>query len=908
MAGPWESDPVVEPLEQAAGAGPALAGFDLVPITPGDPSKAVELDLKRTELELKERELGGKDAELDAKKFGTVTDLRKEFEKSLPVEQYRQVLPLYVGALQAGPGGAGDLNLIYALGKAMDPGSVVREGELQLAATTGSAGETLKGYYKHLTKGGSLTPEVRAGLMRELQNKTDVLREAYDHERSRFERIAQTGGYDPWLVTGDHPIDPYKDVIHPPISDEQVRAELEQRIARGDDPQSTIQWLISLNRPPTEEQLGAIFANAGNPRPDVRMPDGTDAAGALNDLGVGARGVVQGAGDIANILSSPVIHAVNAVTGANHNPDMGDALADVLGLPEPQSDAQRLGYEVNRFGTGGLSIAGLARRALPHATGVVREVLKRIADNPIADAIAGSTAGAATEATRQAGGGPVAQAVAGVAGGVAGGLGTAAAGTAKRTAAPAAALTPDEQMRVEAAQAAQDLDIGLPKFVAGGPQAAKAASAMEQTPFGAKRISDAAKQMIDESETARSQVAADAGKALEPEGMGQAALEGGNAVIKRERGRIGKIYEQARTAAADTDVPPPATIKTLGELYRVERRVPGGTKLGKVLETYVDAFAEGGPINIEGARKMRSELRTRLRTEAELTPKESDVIVRKIMGAVTEDIESGLNAAGKPDAVKLYRQADTEWSKWLDIEDDVIKPYIGKDGDAWGADVAKRINSDVKGNGVRLAQFLKAVPEDQADNIRASLIMRLGRATKGQQDAAGEAFSLDTFLTNWDEIKGARNLIFPKETHQALEKLAKVAEAAKAAGRARNPSGTGGPIFDIWTSGPTALGGAGALAMGDVRIAIAGALASGFSALSQWGRARALASPAFAKRVASTPMSVKGAADYWSRPWVEAIKRENPGLAADINAFQQGFLRAANENVPASAAASDDEE
>lgn len=57
QASAWDQFEVVDPVAQAAGAGPALQGFDLVPITPGDPTKPVERDLKRKELELKEREL-----------------------------------------------------------------------------------------------------------------------------------------------------------------------------------------------------------------------------------------------------------------------------------------------------------------------------------------------------------------------------------------------------------------------------------------------------------------------------------------------------------------------------------------------------------------------------------------------------------------------------------------------------------------------------------------------------------------------------------------------------------------------------------------------------------------------------------------------------------------------------------
>ena len=93
--------------------------------------------------------------------------------------------------------GASDLNLIYALGKALDPNSVVREGELELAAGTGSLGEKLKGYYKSTTAGGKLTPEVKQDLLRQIESRTYAQKKQYDSAKKQYTSIANKYKLDP---------------------------------------------------------------------------------------------------------------------------------------------------------------------------------------------------------------------------------------------------------------------------------------------------------------------------------------------------------------------------------------------------------------------------------------------------------------------------------------------------------------------------------------------------------------------------------------------------------------------------------------------------------------------------------------------------------------------------------------
>lgn len=502
-----------------------------------------------------------------------------------------------------------------------------------------------------------------------------------------------------------------------------------------------------------------------------------------------------------------------------------------------------------------------------------------------------------------------------VEGGVTGGLAGAAIGAAGTGASRGIDWLSEQGVKaiddaaVEAAKAAEELDIDLPKFVVGGAKARSDAAALEQSPFGVRQISDATNKMLEQADAARQRIAGAVGTAAEPEAMGEIAVDAGNKAIRAARKRVGRIYDGARKEAQNTPFLATDTKRVFREIVDAEKEGLGQSKVGAIIEDMAaDLEAKRGRLTIDGARDTRSRLRTRLRTEAELTPDNADRITNMVMDAIGSDLERGLRAAGKSKAIPLYRRADAEWAKLREIEEDVLKPYIGKDGDAWGSDAAKRLSSDIKGNGVRLARFLNSLPEQPANDIRASLIMRLGRSRSGSQDAEGAAFSLDTFLTNWDEIKAARNLIFPKETVRLLDGLAKVAEQAKAAGRTKGHSNTGRSVWKALMSAPGLAGGGVTLLTSDPKYLIAGVTVAGLSGLKQWNAARLLASPDFAKKLASTPANAKAARNYWSRPWVETLAKANPQIGREVTDFQRGVLNALNDNMPAQAAASEQEQ
>jgi hypothetical protein len=105
-------------------------------------------------------------------------------------------------AQRAAPGGAGDLNIVYSYAKVMDPGSVVRESEVQMSQGTGGLGDQINGYIQSLRNGGRLTPNVRNRLLREIESSAGVMREAYRQARKQYWRNAEDYGFEPTRIIG----------------------------------------------------------------------------------------------------------------------------------------------------------------------------------------------------------------------------------------------------------------------------------------------------------------------------------------------------------------------------------------------------------------------------------------------------------------------------------------------------------------------------------------------------------------------------------------------------------------------------------------------------------------------------------------------------------------------------------
>lgn len=153
--------------------------------------------------------------------------LRNDFLALPAVKEYSAAVSALMSGLKARPDGRGDNALIYAYAKAMDPGSVVRESEMSMAAGTGSMIESTVASLKKqfgVEGGGQLSPEVREGLKREMNSKVAQLAKVYGVQRANFQDTARRQGVNPEDVVGRSPaagfVDEYKRIMGDRLKDQ----------------------------------------------------------------------------------------------------------------------------------------------------------------------------------------------------------------------------------------------------------------------------------------------------------------------------------------------------------------------------------------------------------------------------------------------------------------------------------------------------------------------------------------------------------------------------------------------------------------------------------------------------------------------------------------------------------------
>lgn len=147
--------------------------------------------------------------------FSDVASLRKEIQQLPSYKNLSQALPIYQSMAEtAGRNSkASDLNLVYGLGKIMDPTSVVREGEMVMVKNTASIPDWFQGVIASLNGGAALTPETRQAIMTEAYGRIQGYDNAFKQDTTQYQGIVERnkfnpedvipsfGAYQPWKST-----------------------------------------------------------------------------------------------------------------------------------------------------------------------------------------------------------------------------------------------------------------------------------------------------------------------------------------------------------------------------------------------------------------------------------------------------------------------------------------------------------------------------------------------------------------------------------------------------------------------------------------------------------------------------------------------------------------------------------
>ncbi|MDQ1062369.1 hypothetical protein [Stenotrophomonas sp. SORGH_AS_0282] len=581
---------------------------------------------------------------------------------------------------------------------------------------------------------------------------------------------------------------------------------------------------------------------------DGRQADGW-MAGPLRDALFGARSVLQGTGSLIGALGGDALGALETkLTGrpvASFR-DNASRLADAIGLPQAQTAGDRIYGDIGEaltgtgltLGAGGLASAAAqaparaaqagiapALRVAPVATsqaalinparaaatplhqvaGSAPSLAQRGADiltaQPVLQAISAATGSGASGAVRESGYGPGAQIAAALVGGL--------APSAVAAGAPAAlrgTLRGGEGNRVALEQAIDDFgSLGATPSVGQGT-GAWSRQGLENLLSGGPTSGGVMRQFAEQQNEQIGEGLADISnqlaKNISGERAGRAIERGVDTFAKNTNAMRKALYWQAdQHIPSDTRIGVTNTERALAELTTPVAGAEATTaaqispKIQRMADTLAEDVAaaqQAGQAGIpyEAVKRIRSQIGEEL-SDFSLSTDRPTAQLKRLYASLSQDLESAAQAQG-PAAVAAVKRASNYFKASADRLE-TLERVVDKNGGP--EKVFQAAMAGTKDGATTLRAVMRSLPEDSQKAVSAAVIKRMGLATPGAQNAAGDAFSPNTFLTNWGNIspEAWRTLFgrYGKEFSDNMDKVARVAERIKTGSEVfKNPSGT----------------------------------------------------------------------------------------------------------------------
>lgn len=536
-------------------------------------------------------------------------------------------------------------------------------------------------------------------------------------------------------------------------------------------------------------------------------------------LGLGTRNVVEGAADVIGIVTDPVVNFVNwlgekgpttqsLITGQPERrwpvqQTTREAWSNWLtgaGVPEPENARERVSGDVGRALTGTALTLGLggglgAGRTAAQSPTVRSRTADLLTAQPVQQAIAAAGGSAAAGAARESGAGPGMQLLAGLGGGLAP---SAAAATGSAALRGLVRGRSGEQMQRTIADfnalgaspsvgqaSGRRVVQGVENLLAGAPT-----SSGVMNRFAERQADDLGGGLqAAANNLSRNASAERAGRAVE---RGTDVFAGNAKAMKRA------LYWQAdRYIPSTTQVPLSNTWQTIVQLSTPTQGAAATTgalinprvqQLRQTLEQ--DLAAGGGQIPYEALKRVRSDIGEAI-SDYSLSPDTPTRELKQLYGSLSRDMEAAARSQG-PEAVRAAKRANN-YTRAVADRMEVVQRVVDKNG---GPErVFEAAMSGTRDGGTTLRAVMQSLPKDGQKAVTAAVIKRMGLATPGAQDAAGDVFSAGTFLTNWNRVSPeAKRALFDRygpAFSKNMDRIARVASNIKEGSKVyANPSGT----------------------------------------------------------------------------------------------------------------------
>jgi hypothetical protein len=283
-------------------------------------------------------------------------------------------------------------------------------------------------------------------------------------------------------------------------------------------------------------------------------------------------------------------------------------------------------------------------------------------------------------------------------------------------------------------------------------------------------------------------------------------------------------------------------------------------------------LASGNKIPIESVRILRSRIGDQL-GKFQMDSDFPRLELLRIYGTLSDDIGKVVETAGP--AAKLAKQTADEYTKKLHDKMDLLQPIIDK---ATPEKIFNAAMGGQKADTTILGTVMNALPQDARKEFVSAFLNKMGRAVSSAQDVTGNVFSTETFLTNWDKLRGSpKELLFGnfgQSFKNDMDKIAKATSIMRTGSQQyRNPSGSAQKLVAAGTIG----GGIMALLTAPATL-IPAAKAAGIANLS----ARAMTNPKFVRLLAKQYDAPKSSIPAFISTLATQSERDNDQELKDI--------------------------
>lgn len=328
---------------------------------------------------------------------------------------------------------------------------------------------------------------------------------------------------------------------------------------------------------------------------------------------------------------------------------------------------------------------------------------------------------------------------------------------------------------------------------------------LSELPIAASIIKNASQRVVSQVSDKVTRQAEKLSTAATREEAGRAIQKGAKTFVRRFKDRADVLYSKVDDFVKPDDAVP--VTKTLDFLKKQTQEfaetpnienVMSNPKLSRMSEALI-GDATDGTIPYKILTKLRSKIGGELSNPVTLAdiPRAE---LKQLYSSISDDIKELAISKG-PKAIKAFNQANNYYKGGADR----IKTHIDDLIKAKTPERAFQLATQgTKEGATKLRALRKSIPKEKFDALRGVVLRRMGQATPAAQDAAGQAFSVNTFMTNWNRLdNNAKNALFAgsadKVLSNSLNKLARATSRLKEVERLANTSGTARQITNFLT-------------------------------------------------------------------------------------------------------------